>query len=209
MGGMGSGDYQGRRKGTTTHLRQLDIRALARRGLLYPGAPFAWSWTRNGEPYGAVTLWSTGTTLGVRYSRQVNGGDWQQRDESLAIERTHCHLGGYRAWFQCPACGRRCAILYLTPRGFRCRICGALNYPSTRQSAEHRALARMQAIRRRLGWPLGGGDRHAGKPDGMGWRTYARLVRQHDAAWVEVAQHQGRWMNRVSLPVEKNLGKRR
>ena len=46
-------------------------------------------------------------------------------DETLDVVYTPCHIGGRRAWFACTklGCGKRVAILYDHPRGFRCRHC--------------------------------------------------------------------------------------
>jgi hypothetical protein len=52
MGGSGSGRIGWRRQ-VGSYLA-LDVRELARKGALVPGAYGRWQWTRNGEPSGAI-----------------------------------------------------------------------------------------------------------------------------------------------------------
>lgn len=61
-------------------------------------------------------------------------------DYSTPCEATPCHFGGQRWWFRCPACSRRCRILYLPFDGsmFACRQCHRLTYPSQQ---EYKSLA--------------------------------------------------------------------
>jgi hypothetical protein len=37
---------------------------------------------------------------------------WRSVEQRLPITWTECHLGGWRPWFRCAACGRRVANLY-------------------------------------------------------------------------------------------------
>ena len=50
--------------------------------------------------------------------------------QTIELCRTPQRLGGYRLWFTCPSCGRRCGVLYLPPwrHVFRCRLCHQLAY---------------------------------------------------------------------------------
>lgn len=207
MGGMGSGDYQIRCKGTTTHWRQLDIRQLARQGLLHPGARMTWPWNQGGRSDSSVGFCATDTTLVVDYRRPANGHTWQTRRETIDITRTACHLGGSRPWLHCPVCWRRCAILYLTEHGLLCRTCGELNYPSTRQNTANRAMSRVYAIRQRLGWPGAWIDGHFGKADGMGWSEYVRLVRKHDAAVDQATAAVLPWLDKQHRQLERVIGR--
>jgi hypothetical protein len=70
--------------------------------------------------------------------------------------RTPCNLGGWRAWFICPAvgCGRRVAILY-GGGIFACRHCYRLADASSREDAGGRATRRADRLRARLGWHPG------------------------------------------------------
>lgn len=65
---------------------------------------------------------------------------------------TPCHLGGHRCWFLCPACGRRCAILY--PR--QCRKCINGRYAVESMTPLDRKITKAIALRARLGQLTGG-----------------------------------------------------
>ena len=88
---------------------------------------------------------------------------------AIQIERTPCHLGGSRPWFLCPACGRRCAILYPT----RCRLCLRLHYASEGKGWLDQRFQKAERIRARLGQTKGGiAAPVPPKPKLMRWHTY-------------------------------------
>lgn len=58
--------------------------------------------------------------------------------------------------------------------------CNALNYPSTWETSGDRAERRADKIRARQGWTPGILNGREAKPKGMLWRTYQRLVAEHD-----------------------------
>ncbi|WP_295406247.1 hypothetical protein [uncultured Thiocystis sp.] len=207
MGGMGSGEYQSRRKGTTTRWRSLDIRQLARQGLLHPGAWTTWSWSLGSRSDGSVRFCAIDTTLEVDYRRPADDHAWHTQRETLDIARTACHLGGTRPWLHCPVCWRRCAILYLTEHGLLCRTCGELNDPSTRQNKVTRAMTRVLAIRQRLGWGGTWMDGHGGKPEGMRWREYFKLVWKHDAEVDQATAALLPWLDKQHRQLEKRIGR--
>ena len=62
-------------------------------------------------------------------------GEARDHDYPVTIESTPCHFGGKRWWFWCPACGRRCRILYVSGASdyFACRICLNLTYRSQQE----------------------------------------------------------------------------
>ncbi|WP_368565648.1 hypothetical protein [Pseudoxanthomonas sp. UTMC 1351] len=72
------------------------------------------------------------------------------------------------------------AWLYLRSGIFACRQCQQLAYASARDDADGRAR-RADRLRTRLGWAPGILNDPGGKPKWMRWRTFARLVAQHDA----------------------------
>ena len=95
--------------------------------------------------------------------------------EVVQIERTPQRLGGTRAWFLCPLCARRCAILYPV----YCRKCMGLHYRSERLGLSDRAVLRTRRLRKRLGrasddvtLPI------PSKPKWMRWHTYFARLRQ-------------------------------
>lgn len=67
----------------------------------------------------------------------------KQTRQTVALESMPLHFGGVRWWFCCPACGRRCAGLYLPPSGdaFACRVCCDLAYQSQRLHRSFGSLA--------------------------------------------------------------------
>jgi hypothetical protein len=182
MGGPGSGNRWRLDAGETTEdYRQLDIRRWQRDGLLGPGRVFSWQWTCNGARDGAITVRVESHAVVLMYRQRNRGGDWRAEKYPVQLDWTECHYGGRRAWFLCPAlhCGRRVAILY-GGAIFACRHCHRLAYQSQREAAHDRAARRADRIRERLGWPPGILNQRGGKPKWMRWRTYERLVAEHD-----------------------------
>ena len=173
MGGFGSG-FQGTAKATTRERHALRVKDW---GNLPPGARADWTITRGGwQDLGAVHVRVEADALALTYT-PPNG---TPRQQSIAIERAPCRFGGSRPWFLCPWCGRRCGALYRGRGGFYCRDCAGLNYPSTRETPDTRAVHKADRIRARLGWPAGIAFGHGPKPKGMHWRTFRRLVAEHD-----------------------------
>ena len=91
------------------------------------------------------------------------------------------NLGGRRAWWVCPDCGRRCAVLYGGPR-FLCRKCAGVDYYRTQQNADPLTAIdnKLGRLRRRLG--VRDGNTRGGvpfKPVGMHWKTYSRLATEY------------------------------
>lgn len=189
MGGFNSG-FKGTAKTTTRHCQRVNIVSC---GALAPDESLTLSWPILG---GSILVY--GIADGIVLAYKTFG---QLRREIVEIERVPCRLGGTRPWFRCPACGRRCGALYATSTRFRCRVCADLQYPSTRESPGDRKIARADKIRRQLGWFPGVGLGHGDKPKGMHWRTYERLVREHDllahAGWSEFATRLKREENRL------------
>lgn len=93
----------------------------------------------------------------------------------VAIERTTCNLGGSRAWFLCPTCNRRCAILYPV----KCRICLGLNYASEHEGKLDRLLRKAIMHRAMHGQSKGGiAPAFPSKPKLMRWHTYFKARKQ-------------------------------
>ena len=91
------------------------------------------------------------------------------RGINVAITRTACHIGGTRAWFVCPSCGRRCAILYPV----QCRQCLGLHYASEHESKLDRLLRKAIHHRQMFGQTERGiGCPFPRKPYRMRWHTY-------------------------------------
>ena len=199
MGGFGSGRGQ-HGKDTTSDMRALDIRQLHRDGLLTPGQFYGWNWLCNGKKVASIQIRTEADRVILSYRSRSNGGEWQTMEYPVYLEWTGCNLGGKRAWFLCPAqgCGRRVARLY-GGSVFACRHCHSLAYECQRETDVDRAMRRADTIRRRLGWPAGIANPIGGRPKGMQWRTYLRLLNEYNdfakASWAGMASRLG-LMNR-------------
>lgn len=182
MGGIGSGNRWNHSAGPTVNdYRSLDVRRLKRAGRLSPGQHFGWQWTRDGEAVASIVIETQPGAIFLDYSVTQHGGEREEMRYRVPLDWTDCHLGGVRPWFRCPVvgCRRRVAVLY-GGRVFACRKCHRLAYPSQREDASDRAARRADKIRERLGWDAGILNGPGSKPKGMHWRTYERLVQEHD-----------------------------
>jgi hypothetical protein len=171
MGSSNSGRHGG--KGTTRGRNTLDVRKWQRDRLLIPGYRFDTSWTRNGQPNGAISV--VVNENGVHLIYRHGGDTGQDMNYPVLIDWTPCNYGGRRAWWKCPCCGRRVALLY-SGKMFACRHCHRLDYESTRSSDESQAFARADKVRKRLGWVAGIAHPIGDKPKGMHHQTYWRWL---------------------------------
>lgn len=187
MGGIGSGrHWHYSVKDTTGSFCALDIRRLAREGLLRRGNAFEWQWERVGRMTSSIKVAIEDNRVRLKYRFRSNGGDWQDMEYPVQIERTPCHFGGARVWFRCPAqgCGRRVAKLY-GGAVFACRHCHDLAYPSQREHASDRAARRCKRLRKQLGWGGSIFDPPGPRPKGMHKTTFARLSHEANQAATE------------------------
>ncbi len=162
---------------------RLDVRPLARDGLLRPGRSFTLEW-------GTAGASGTVATMRVISASEVHVSVTRPKNPTradvaypLRLDHTKCHWGGTRAWWICPAigCGRRAAVLY----GFEifaCRRCYRLAYRSQRETPENRAFRAADRIRARLGWCPGIANGYGLKPPRMHWTTFFELLRQYNQA---------------------------
>lgn len=178
MGGYNSGRRSTTR--TTSDLRDFDIRRIQKSGLFIPGQSFNWKWLRNGEPIAAINIEVGVDRVVLRYRQSWYGAEWERRVNSVRFTWTNCHFGGRRAWWICPACNRKVALLYCGKSNYACRKCSGLAYQSQRETQPDLAARRADKLRKRLGWKAGILNPSEGKPKGMHWRTYWRLRTLHD-----------------------------
>jgi hypothetical protein len=186
MGGRGSGrrsTYSG--KTETGNSMPLDIRKIARKGLLVPGNGFSWQWLVNDHQLAGISIRVDLLGMRLSYRMKSTGEVVEQR---VQTQTSPCHLGGQRHWFTCPRCGKRVAVLYALGRYFACRTCGGLGYATQKEGSGDRAASRADKLRRRLGWAPGILNGDGGKPKGMHWKTYQRVKSHHDAL-VQVSLH--------------------
>jgi hypothetical protein len=163
----------GRRSSTDDYIG-LDVRRLKRRGCLQAGWSGNWQWSQGGERVAWISIEASDGHITLRFRTRDRGGEWQDRNHPVALEWAPCRFGGNRAWFRCPVCGRRAAILY-GANVFACRDCLHLAYQSQREAPHYRALHKAQAIHEKLGG-TGIIDDPVFKPKGMHWRTYNRQM---------------------------------
>ena len=156
-----------------------DVRQIARKGLLKPGA-FSWHWTSNyGERVGSVGVRVTDERVILSYQWTPPNSESRDVECVIWVERTPCNYGGTRPWFRCPSCGRRCAVVYFGAPGGRyaCRRCLRVAYLSQCEDEMGRLWRRQRKIEGRL---AGVADEWDGRqrPKGMHQKTFDRLRRQ-------------------------------
>lgn len=187
MGGRGSGrrsSYSG--KSITSDSMPLDIRKIARAGLLLPGSSFSWRWLVNDLQVAGISIRVDDDHGMVISYRMKSSGEVVE--QQVQTQTSPCRFGGERHWFTCPRCSRRMAVLYAPGRYFACRHCGGLGYATQKEGAGDRASTKADKLRKRLGWEAGILNGDGFKPKGMHWKTYQRLKSQHDAL-VQVSLH--------------------
>ena len=142
------------------------MRRFQRENLLRPGVTTAWAWTdsETGERLASIGFSVADDAVTLFYS--LNGRPMRH---TVPLERTPCHYGGSRPWFNCPRCWRRVAVLYLRSSGFACRHCQRVTYASQSDDAVGRAWRRQAKLEARLG-------EHWQRPKGMHHRTRERLL---------------------------------
>jgi len=92
-------------------------------------------------------------------------------------------MGGSRAWFLCPTCNRRCAILYPV----KCRLCLGLNYATEHEGKLDRLLRKAVKHRYKHGQLQRGiGVPFPSKPKRMRWHTYFRARKQAEIHEMQV-----------------------
>ena len=196
------GRYAGSGRATVEESRVLDVRRWRRDGLLRPGHRFSWQWSINDEVTASIVVHVDNTAVVLKYRSRSYGEDWQDVEQRVPLAWTPCHFGGSRPWFRCDVyangvhCGRRVAKLYGSGKLFACRHCYGLRYASQREHWGDRALRKAQKIRERLGASLSLAD-FAGKPKGMHWRTYERLMVELKAAEGTTNSYVLDWLSRL------------
>lgn len=96
----------------------------------------------------------------------------------IRLLTTKPYFGGTRYWWQCPGCGKRVAVLYCA--GYCvCRHCIGAKYQTQHLQPLDRKFKRIATLRSRLGWYGGIAYGAQGKPKGMHYRTYHRLLGEY------------------------------
>jgi hypothetical protein len=191
MGGYGSGRYyRFKNRETTEETKRIDIRWLRKQGFLKPNSGGTLSWDCGGEPSGWIRYSMFDNRMELRYRIRLNGGDWQDVNQTVWFDETECNYGGCRKWFICPHCGRRVALLYGAQRLFLCRKCSDLVYASQMESDLDRLSRKARKVRQKL--DIGNHDLFdpealfdyvVWKPKGMHQTTFDRLRREEE--WLQ------------------------
>lgn len=106
---------------------------------------------------------------------------------SIQLIQTSCNYGGHRYWWLCPKCHHKTSTLYCAGL-YVCRHCIGANYHSQLQQPIDRLFSRADAIRQRLGWQSGIAYGNQGRPKGMHFTTYYRLVNEHERLTTKIWQ---------------------
>ena len=149
----------------------LDVRRLHRKDLLAPGQIYGWHWSRDDEQIGNISVRTYGDWLELAYTWTPYGYDPRPVTCRVPIIRTACNYGGYRHWFECPDCGRGCALIYgISRRGnFACRVCQRLGYASECEDLIGRLWRKQQKLEAKL-------DDKWRRRKGMREATYSRIM---------------------------------
>ena len=188
MGGPGSGPRPGQHDDEVCDYASLDVRELARAGLLAPGDH---EWMVEGSGLGVAVLLHVPRS-GDCIRIGIRPGVF---DATVLLHRVPTKLASrpVRTWFECSHCPRRCAVLYIRKGRWACRVCLGLKYPTTRLRPIMRGLEKARATRVKLGGGPGCGHLFPPKPPGMRWATYERLKTETWAA-------EWRWIREVAAP---------
>lgn len=177
MGGYGSGRRTGRV--CTDQLLKLDVRQLAKHGVLKHGVTAHCDYVRGGDT-ARVEVRSQSDLVMLR-TLQWAGQETDQKAYQVLLESTPCHLGGSRVWFRCPntLCNRRVAILYGGVT-FVCRHCWLADYRCQRETPNDRLFRKIYNLRAKMGWSGGCGYGPGVKPKYMSQKRYEMLCVVHE-----------------------------
>ena len=165
-GGMRWGAGRPAHKGKAEACMRLDVRELARRGLLRTGHSGTWSWSNSltGESAGSIGYRIEAGAIVLSYA--MNG---ERKTQRVPILRTACNYGNTRPWFACPHCRARVAVIYCRRGGFYCRKCAGVGYYSQSEDACGRSWRVQQKAEAKLG-------KNWTRPKGMHATTRDKLL---------------------------------
>ncbi len=111
------------------HHLSLDVRRLAREGLLGRSGWSGWTWRRDGEQVGHIGL-HIDAGRSVRFDfTQTRQGERRPVSVTAWLDSTPCTYGGSRWWWRCPNCSRRCARLFIVTGGLGVSVLPADDSP--------------------------------------------------------------------------------
>ncbi len=128
------------KKQTVDSAYQLDILPIARKLRFdqYAHGDITWTSAWGKKAKVAIMVWPGGP-MRLLYKVTDRKGKEFTYNYEVILDTTPCYYGGYRWWFLCPSCQRRCRILYMPSdsRIFACRICHNLTYSSQQEASSH------------------------------------------------------------------------
>ncbi len=142
MGGSGSGRWGWHyKRATVESCKRFTV------GQVLRGWGGSLSWTRGGQPAGAISYdveYANGNPNRLRLTYTITDSGVKV-DYSMPIVFTLTPWGSPRYWLLCPDCGRRCGMLYLPPgwQRFTCRLCGHLTYTTCQESGKSNILTQL------------------------------------------------------------------
>ena len=164
-GGSRPGAGRPARRAQLQQFRRLDVRVLARAGMLEQGAWLCrWMDVGTGSTLATLRVERDVDHLVLHYTLGRSSTTCAAR-----VLQSPCHLGGSRPWLACPACGRRVAILLLDRWRIACGRCLAVSYRSQRVDLCSRLWLKQRRLEARLGprWS---------RPERMPQKTYLRII---------------------------------
>ena len=168
----------------------LDVRRLARMGILREGARGSLTWSRDGTAHAslgyAVTLHEQAGTLTLSYTApDRDTGERKDITCNIALSSIPLHYGGRRWYLHCPLTGRRAQTLHkwngIAQFCHRAAIRPKPTYASQRTSGASRIIDQRWALRRKMGDNFSDLFGEPCKPKWMRWRTCERYAAR-DAA---------------------------
>jgi hypothetical protein len=164
-GGVRLGAGRPSNKGKAEDYRRVDVRQLAREGMLKEG-PWACRWVgrEGGRALATLLVEPLGQLVDLTYREGPS-----TVTSKVSLTWTACHLGGERCWFRCPCCGRRVALLLLEWARIACNRCVATTYRTQRVDVCGRTWIKQRKLEGRLGPGLA-------RPAGMSTEIYSRIL---------------------------------
>lgn len=128
------GRYYFDSKPTIESCRGLTMPFLKKHGHLCGWSNAGCSWSNRGVKTGNISFMVDTRNLYIRFvytATDSQTGEKQEKNYTVALTTTPCHLGGVRYWFICTFCERRVSALYIhAANDFACRHCLGLTYDS-------------------------------------------------------------------------------